>query len=178
MFAEATAPTVTPYLNALDEADARWFLSSRVWLRATAGNTNGDFGLIEQIVPPGLGSPYHVHRNEDEAFYVLEGQIRFFSGGESWVMGAGGFAFLPRDVPHGFRTEGEFLSRSLLLATPGGFDGLVADLSTVEPPDGPPDMALLMQSAARYGIEILGPLPESQPRRSNARDSWAWGAPG
>lgn len=153
-------PTVDPFVTALDEEDARWFLGCRVWLRAAAAQTGGAFGLIEQVVPPGLGSPYHVHHNEDEAFYVLEGELRFFSGDRSWVAGPGGFAFLPRGIPHGFRTEGESPSRSLLLATPGGFDGFVADLSDPAPPAGPPDMDRLMQAAARYEVEILGPLPE------------------
>jgi quercetin dioxygenase-like cupin family protein len=156
----AVASTVEPYLNALDENAARWFLGCRVWRRADATQTGGALGLIEQVVPPGLGSPYHVHRNEDETFYLLEGEIRFFSEGRSWVLGPGGFAFLPRDIPHGFRTEGDVPSRSLLLAAPGGFEGFVAELSSVEPPAGPPDMDALLAAAGRYGIEILGPLPE------------------
>ena len=156
---ESVALTAEPLLNELHEDEARWFLGSRVWLRATAAQTANALGLIEQIVPPGLGSPYHIHRNEDEAFYVLDGGIRFFSEGRSWVLGPGGFAFLPRGVPHGFRTEGDAPSRSLLLAAPGGFEGFVAELSSVEPPAGPPDMGALMAAAGRYGLEILGPLP-------------------
>lgn len=156
---ESVALTIEPLLNELHEDEARWFLGCRVWPRATAAQTGNALSLIEQIVPPGLGSPYHIHRREDEAFYVLEGEIRFFSEGRSWVLGPGGFAFLPRDVPHGFRTEGDAPSRSLLLATPGAFEGFVAELSSVEPPAGPPDMGALMETAGRYGLEILGPLP-------------------
>jgi quercetin dioxygenase-like cupin family protein len=152
--------TVEPYLSELDESAARWFLGSQVWMRADSARTGGAFGLIEQIVPPGLGSPYHVHHDEDESFYVLEGAIRFFSGERSWVLGAGGFAFLPRGIPHGFRTEGDVPSRSLLQATPGGFEAFVAELSTAEPPAGPPDMGALIAAAGRHGVEILGPLPE------------------
>jgi quercetin dioxygenase-like cupin family protein len=148
------------HLSELNEADACWFLGSRVWLRADGAQTGRALGLIEQIVPPGLGSPYHVHHHEDESFYVLEGQIRFFSGERSWVLGPGGFAFLPRDMPHGFRTEGDAPSRSLLLATPGGFEAFVHELSTAEAPLGPPDMSALISAASRYGLEILGPLPE------------------
>jgi quercetin dioxygenase-like cupin family protein len=151
---------VEPLLTEMDENDARWFLGSRVWMRATAAQTGGGLGLIEQLVPPGFGSPYHVHHHEDEAFYVLAGAIRFFSEGRSWVLGPGGFAFLPRGIPHGFRTEGDAPSRSLLLAAPGGFEGFVAELSTEEPPAGPPDMDALVAAAGRYGLEIFGPLPE------------------
>lgn len=160
MAATTTAPTVEPFLGELDENDARWFLGCRVWQRADAARTGGALGLIEQIVPPAFGSPYHVHHSEDEAFYVLEGEIRFFSEGRSWVLGVGGFAFLPRGVPHGFRTEGDTPSRSLILATPAGFEGFVAELSEQAPPAGPPDMGAVLAVAGRYGLEILGPLPE------------------
>ena len=157
---ELAQSRIAPFLGPFDENDAQWFLGSQVWLRTTSAQTGGALGLIEQLVPPGLGSPYHVHHNEDEAFYVLDGEIRFFSEGNSWVLGKGGFAFLPRGIPHGFRTEGDAPSRSLILATPAGFEEFVAELSSVEPPTGPPDMAGLMEAAGRYGVEILGPLPE------------------
>ena len=158
-----TATTVSmtePYLNALDEGDASWFLGAQTWIRANAAQTGGSLGLIEQIIAPGFGSPYHIHACEDESFYVLEGEIRFFSGERSWVLGAGGFAFLPRDIPHGFRVEGDQWARILLLASPGGFEGFVTDLCAPTPPDGPPDMGALMAAAGRYGLTILGPLPE------------------
>jgi quercetin dioxygenase-like cupin family protein len=154
------ASTVEPFLGTLEETDSRWFLGCRVWRRADAARTGGALGLIEQIVPPGLGSPYHIHHNEDEAFYLLEGEIRFFSEGRSWVLGPGGFAFLPRGIPHGFRTEGDAPSRSLLLATPAGLEDFVAELSSPLPPAGPPDLGAVMAVAGRYGLEILGPLPE------------------
>lgn len=160
MIANAAAATVAPVLNESSDCPSRWFLGCQVRTRATAADTAGGLGMIEQIVPPGFGSPYHVHRNEDESFYILEGQIHFYSGESSYVLGPGGFAFLPRNIPHGFRTEGDVPSRSLLLATPGNFINFVADLSTVEPLAGPPDMTLLMETAARYNVDILGPLPE------------------
>ena len=154
------AAAVAPYLQAFDEEEVQWFLGCQVWRRAGAAQTGGALGVIEQIVPPGLGSPYHIHHNEDEIFYLLEGEIRFFSEGRSWVLGPGGFAFLPRGIAHGFRTEGDTYSRSLLLATPAGLEDFVAELSSPVPPAGPPDMGALMAVAGRYGLEILGPLPE------------------
>lgn len=148
-----------PYLSELDTASARWLLGCRMWLRADATQTAGGLGLIELLVPPGIGSPYHVHHYEDVALYVLEGTIRVFAEGCSWVLGTSGFAFLPRGIPHGFRTEGEAPSRSLLIASPGGIEGVVAQLSSAEPPVGPPDVEALMAAAERGGMEILGKLP-------------------
>ena len=154
----STAPKL--YLDSLKPEDMVWFLGARTWVRATAEQTRGALGLIEHILEPGFASPYHVHHHEDEAFYVLEGQLRFVSEGRSWVVGAGGFAFLPREVPHGFRVEGDTTARCLLLVTPGGFDGFVAELSQPEPPSSAPDLGHLVQVAATYALDILGPLPE------------------
>jgi quercetin dioxygenase-like cupin family protein len=160
-----TAETVSSspvdvYLSDPVELEPTWFFGARTWVRTTAAQTGGSIGLIEQAMDPGLGSPYHVDHAEDEAFYVLAGELRFISEGRSWVAGAGGFAFLPRDIPHGFRVEGGAPARFLILTTPGGFEGFVTELSEAEQPAGPPDMDKVMQVAAEYSLEILGPLPE------------------
>lgn len=156
----ASAQKPTLFLNELTADDAAWFLGAETWVRATAAQTGRALGLVEHILEPGFASPYHLHHNEDEAFYVLEGQLRFLSEGRSWVAGAGGFAFLPREIPHGFRVEGDARARCLLLVTPGGFEGFVAELSQPEPPTSPPDLGHLVEVAASYAVDILGPLPE------------------
>lgn len=150
---------ILPYVSEMDTASARWLFGCRIWVRAEATQTGGGLGLIELLVPPGKSSPYHVHLYEDVALYVLEGTIRVFAEGCSWVLGTSGFAFLPRGIPHGFRTEGEAPSRSLLIASPGGIEGFIAQLSSAEPPVGPPDVEALMTAAERGGMEILEKLP-------------------
>ena len=157
---DQTDQTPAMLLDDLDEGAARWFLGERTWVRATADQTGGTLGLVEQVVAPGFASPYHVHRSEDEAFYVLAGRVRFVGGDGARVLGPGGVAFLPRGVPHGFRVEGDAPARILLIATPAGFASFVDGLCEPAPPAGPPDMAALMVAADRHGIEILGPLPE------------------
>jgi quercetin dioxygenase-like cupin family protein len=154
-----TTLAARPFLGSLHEDNAQWFLGQRTWVRATAAQTGGALGMVEHIMTPGGGSPYHVHHNEDEEFYIIDGELRFFSGDGSSVLGPGGFAFLPRGIPHGFRVEGDANARVLLLMTPGGFEGFVAEVSTPEPPTASPDMAALVQAAARYAVDILGPLP-------------------
>lgn len=153
-------PAAGLFVDELGTNHASWFLGCRTWERASALQTGGAFGMIEQVIEPGFTSPYHVHHSEDEAFYVIEGDVRFVSEGVSHVAGGGGFAFLPREIPHGFRVEGDSPARVLLLTTPGGFEGFVAELSEPAAPAGPPDMTRLMETATRYGVDILGPLPE------------------
>ena len=146
-----------PYSNTSD-APPTYFLGLPTLLRATRQTTNGAFGLVEQLVPPGFTSPYHTHHLEDEAFYVLEGEMAFVCGGQWTRAKAGTFVFGPRNIPHGFKVVGEAPARLLLLCAPGGFEQFVVDMS--EPAPAPPDMAKLMAVAAKYQIDIHGPLPD------------------
>jgi hypothetical protein len=53
-------------------------------IKAGAEETKGGFTLIEQVAPAGFAPPLHVHRDEDEAFYVLEGEITVTCGSKRW----------------------------------------------------------------------------------------------
>lgn len=147
-----------PVVQALDDAPRGWFFGGEAKMRTTSEETGGQLAIIEQYCAPGLASPYHVHHNEDEEFYIIEGQLRFVSEGKSWVGGPGTFAFLPRNIPHGFEIVGETPARFLLMVTPGGFENFAMELWTSEP--APPDMGKVMEATPRYGLEIFGPLPE------------------
>jgi hypothetical protein len=105
--------------------------------------------------------PLHVHRRDDETFYVLEGELTLFVAGEQIVLGPGQAALAPRDVPHAYRVESEE-ARWLVITTPAGFDAFVREVAEPAPaeelpPAGRPfDPAVLGQAAAKVGIEILG----------------------
>jgi ketosteroid isomerase-like protein/quercetin dioxygenase-like cupin family protein len=146
-----------PYVNTTDEPPI-YFLGLPTILRATGHATNGAFGLVENVMPPGFASPYHTHRLEDEAFYVLEGEMAFVCDGNWTAAGPGTYVFGPRNIPHGFKVLGEAPARMLLLCTPGGFDQFVVEMS--EPTPAPPDMTKLMAVAAKYKVDIHGPLPD------------------
>ena len=146
-----------PYVNTTDEPPI-YFLGLPTILRATGQTTNGAFGLVENLMPPGFASPYHTHHLEDEAFYVLEGDMAFVCDGDWTIAGPGTYVFGPRNIPHGFKVLGDVPARMLLLCAPGGFDQFVVEMS--EPTPAPPDMARLMAVAAKYRVDILGPLPE------------------
>ena len=155
-------PSLQPYKSTRDDAHFR-FLGVPTLMRSTGETTNGAFGLMEHWdVPPGFGSPYHVHRSEDEAFYVLEGRLAVVCDGKWMELGPGGYAFGPRDIPHGFKVVGDSPVRMLIMWSPAGFERFV--LSLAEDPATPPaepDMGLLIAKAAENQIEILGPLPDA-----------------
>lgn len=156
-----------PYASRRDDTEPLSFFGCLTWFKATSEQTGGALGLIEHTVPPGAGSPWHLHHNEDESFYVLEGEILFIVGEDRQRIGAGPgtFVFGPRDVPHGFRNGSSAPARMLLQVTPGGFEHFALTLARpASEPDaslaGPPDMETLLAEAAKYNVEILGPLPE------------------
>ena len=164
------AQDLQPILNTRHDAPFR-FLGVPTAMLATSETTNGAFGLVEHwMIPPGFASPYHVHHREDEAFYVLEGDIAFVCDGKWLTAGAGAYVFGPRNVPHGFKTLGDTPARLLLLCAPAGFEKFVLDLGEPEPAPGvpptPTDMAKLVATAAKYNIDVLGPLPD-EPVRPN-----------
>ena len=143
--------------------EARWFLGVLATIKSSAETTDGRVAVIEHYAPQGAGSPLHVHRNEDEWFYVTEGELTFWVGGETIEASAGSFVYGPRNVPHTFGvTSAE--ARFLLVTEPAGFEGFLRTLSvpaealTLPPPSvQPPAPELMMATAAEYNIEILGP---------------------
>ncbi len=151
------------YLKTSQDVAFQFFGSPTV-LHATSEQTDGRFCLMEQLtIPPGLTSPYHRHHNEDEAFYVLEGQMRFVCDGEWMNAGPGTWVYGPRDIPHGFKVVGTEPARMLLLCAPGGFEKFVVELcAPLDAAPAPPDMARLAAAAARFNIDLLGPLPDDQ----------------
>jgi mannose-6-phosphate isomerase-like protein (cupin superfamily) len=155
------------------EGRAIWFLNNRMTVKATAESTGGAFGLLETLVAPGFSPPLHVHHREDEAFWILEGQVTMRCGERTFQAGPGAFVFLPRDVPHTFVVEGDAPARMLTLLTPGGGEGFfLAAGRTPEqdglPPAGPPDIAALKRAGEQFGAEIVGP-PMAPAGRSGAK---------
>jgi quercetin dioxygenase-like cupin family protein len=148
------------------EGPAFWFLNNLATVKATTESTGGAFSLVHTIAPAGLATPLHVHYNEDEAFYVLEGAATFFFDGQKTVVESGGYIFLPRGIPHGVRINGSTPATMLIMAMPGnGFVGMMQEMGErvkerILPPPTVPDMERLIKVCNKYGIEVLGPLPD------------------
>jgi quercetin dioxygenase-like cupin family protein len=87
--------------------------------------------LLEEV-PPLLDTPLHVHRNEDELFYVLEGEHVFQVDDDEYHAGPGDFVFAPRGIPHSQRRVVPGQGRHLVLVSPGGFEGFFRELSDAE----------------------------------------------
>lgn len=157
------ASSVSPIAYGQGEGETFWSFGALTTIKASAKTTGGRVAIMEQLAPQGVGSPLHVHHNEDEWFYVTEGELTFWVGGQVIVAPAGAFVYGPRDIPHTFLVTSP-MARFLLVTEPGGFENFMRELSQPAltptpppPPTEPPDMARIVATAARYGIEILGP---------------------
>ena len=143
-----------PYMLDNEEGQYLQSLGALASIKATSEQTGGVFNLFEVSCPPDYATPLHIHYTEDVAVYVLEGTFTFFWGSEQKHAVAGSFFFQPRGTPHGFRVEGSTPARILYMTIPAGFDRFVIEQKLPDP-ETEPEM-----TAARYKIEILGPLPE------------------
>jgi quercetin dioxygenase-like cupin family protein len=141
-----------PYMLNNEEGQFLQTLGAVVAIKATSEQTGGVFNLFEVSCPPDYATPLLIHYTEDVVVYVLEGTLTFFWGSEKKKAVAGSFFYQPRGTPHGFRAEGDTPTRILYMTIPAGFDRFVLE-RRLQTPESEAD-------AARYKIEILGPLPK------------------
>lgn len=151
-----------PFAIAAGEGEAVWFLGTLMTVKATAAQTNGAFGLIEQILPPGFAPPPHTHRAEDEAFYILEGEFSFVCGDQTFPASAGSFVYFPRDMAHTFSVTGAGQARLLQFTFPGGLERFFVEAGEPAPrrelpPPGPPNVGLVIALSGKYGFELQPP---------------------
>ena len=124
-------------------------------VKVSSEQSGGEFTLLYNTNPAGTFLPPHIHSKEDETFYVLDGEYEFYVAGKVLKAGPGSTVFAPRGIAHAFKVVSETAGHVLVMATPGGFEKCVEEMSKL--PLDPPDMPAVMQTCARYGIEFLPP---------------------
>jgi quercetin dioxygenase-like cupin family protein len=133
---------------------------------ATGEDTNGKYALWEALVPPGGGPPPHTYSQEEEGFYILEGEITFTMGDQRLVVSPGTFANMPVGTPHSFKNESGRLARMLISVAPAGLEKMFFEVGVPMPPGAttaaPPtneEIERLLAVAPKYGIGIRLPGP-------------------
>ncbi|MFG2085254.1 MULTISPECIES: cupin domain-containing protein [unclassified Spirillospora] len=136
------------------------FFKQTMRILSASSDTNGVLGAVEVAGPRGSVPPLHVHRREDEAFYVLEGDYSVFVGDDVIPASPGTWVWGPRNVPHGYQIHSEH-GRHMSLVMPGGFEAFFEEVAAIATPDADPqnEISRLTEIAARYGVELLGPAP-------------------
>jgi quercetin dioxygenase-like cupin family protein len=138
--------TISPYALAAGGGKAMSWFAGTVHLKASCP----ELGIVEAVVNQGDEPPMHVHKNEDEWLYLLEGEVTFHAGGESHPSKAGAFVSFPRGIPHTFTVDSA-AARILVMNTPGGFERMF-ELA-------PKTVAEAVRALKAYDIEVVGPNP-------------------
>jgi quercetin dioxygenase-like cupin family protein len=156
--------TAVPIIRQDGEGEQMWFAGGGAFTwKATSAETGGAFIMLEDRMVRGKTTPLHLHPNEDEAIYVLAGELLVHIEGDEQRVGPGGLFFAPRGVPHAFVVTSE-TARVLAWQTPGTGESFYRDAGEpVETPEDaarPADWVRLRQVAQRSEtIELLGPPP-------------------
>jgi quercetin dioxygenase-like cupin family protein len=122
--------------------------------KLTQPQTGGAFYLFEVEFEPETGNSLHVHRNEDEIVYVLEGSIQIRLDNQKLQAGAGGVAHLPKNIPHALYNPMKTALKFMALAIPGGMEDFFDELSAANESGTLNDMTH-KEISRKYGIEWL-----------------------
>ena len=124
-------------------------------------DTGGAYCLLDMRVAPGKGVPRHTHTCEDEALFVLSGELEATVGDEVFTLKVGHTLMAPRNIPHQLRNSGETANHYLIMFSPAGFEGFLRATSVPAPdhavaPAKPPAIAVqnVFELAADYGIRF------------------------
>jgi quercetin dioxygenase-like cupin family protein len=125
----------------------------------SGADTGGEYCLLEVSLASGMGVPRHTHTREDEAYYVLSGELEVTVGDEAFILRAGDTLIAPRDIPHQLRNSGKVENHYLLVFSPSGFEEFLKATAVPAPdnavaPTEPPAVAVrnVLELAADYGI--------------------------
>jgi mannose-6-phosphate isomerase-like protein (cupin superfamily) len=164
-----------PIIRNEGEGERLWFYGGglHTW-KASAEETDGAFILFENLMTQGKTTPLHVHADEDEALYVLEGEILVHIDGSDHRVGPRGVAVAPRGVSHAFLVTSP-TARVLTLQTPGSAESFYRGASEPASADieatGPVDFGRVREAAERSGgMEVLGPPPFA-PAHADAKNA-------
>ncbi|MEV7646939.1 cupin domain-containing protein [Arthrobacter sp. NPDC089319] len=173
MSIEASAPTTNRIKVVREsERESLWFLGDNVQLIVDSDDTEGRLVMAVHHAAASSQPPLHEHDSEDEIFFILQGEIKFWSEDTVANAGVGDCVLLPKDVPHTFQVSPNSEAKWLVILSPGGFDRFFRAVGTPAGYPGPQrgwsmdrdTEKRLGQAAADCGIRLLGPpgtLPEA-----------------
>jgi quercetin dioxygenase-like cupin family protein len=154
-------PNITHYVQA-NRGPSFWGPGDRYTFLVTGEQSGGAYFIMEALVPPGGGPPPHTHENEEESFYVLEGQLHIRVEDRVIEASAGDFIHTPRRTVHCFKNVGTGTARLLLIFSPAGLEKFfeetlepVLDLTTPQPENLEAVVDRYVVAAPKYGLRFL-----------------------
>jgi mannose-6-phosphate isomerase-like protein (cupin superfamily) len=142
--------------------EAVWFLDDLIEIKLTGAQTRGALCVLEDHPAPGFRPLLHLHRNEDEIVYVVEGEVVLVTEENETALGPGALVNVPRGTFHAFENRGDTRARRLVAFTPAGIECFFGEVGIPagdrqSPPAERQDPRKLLESAERYGWEIKRP---------------------
>jgi quercetin dioxygenase-like cupin family protein len=158
-----TTTTTKTIVRTSDEGDVTWFFNALMTTKASTAETAGAYSLTEHLVTAASNPPMHIQTDEDEAFYVLDGEIELVVDGSTVVATPGTFAFVARGAAHLFRVLTP-TARMLVICSGKPVDNLedfflgmgTPATERALPVPAAPDEAKLVELCERTGIELVG----------------------
>ncbi len=154
---------LSPQLTRRNKENSYWYIGHLMSLLASSKQTGGVYSLLRATERRGLEPPPHTHTREDETFLILDGEVTYTVGDQTFNAKTGDTMFLPRNIQHSFKIHSETLE-TLILLTPGGLENYFIEMSVpaeelqLPPmPKGPPDIAKLVATSSKYGIKFPKP---------------------
>jgi quercetin dioxygenase-like cupin family protein len=111
-----------------DDGQPYWWLGSLTLTKVTREASRGAMDIVDHRVPAGYAPPLHIHDDQDEVFYVIDGEFAVRCADQHWQAGPGSLVFLPRQIAHGFTVSDGGPGRTLLINAPAGFADVIAEL--------------------------------------------------
>ena len=154
-------PSTAGFLLSPSDGEKIWITGDTLWLKATSAETSGAYTVIEVNSLPGNGPPPHLHENEDESIYVIDGEFEILLGAKSMRAEPGAFVFVPKRTVHRFRCIGDGPGKVLLHFTPGGIEGFFREAGVPVTNDGlapsvdSAEITRTDMAGKRYGLHVI-----------------------
>ena len=159
--------THTPVVVRRDEGRHNHFFNHLGTVKVASGDAPSGLAAVEFVAPRDFGPPLHLHREEDEMFYVVEGEVAYTAGDTEHTVGPGAIVMIPKGTPHTFQVLSEqarLFTVTAGSATAPAFDEFVTAMGheleepvIPAPVDIDPGHVAAMCDA--HGMDVLGPPP-------------------
>ena len=132
----------------------------------TGKQTGGAFAVMDFMIPPGGGPGPHAHKDIQESFYIIEGEIEVKSEAGTYMAEKGAFVTIPKGgIVHQFKNKTDKPAHMICMVVPAGLEDFfleigkpIAEGTFLPPPEMTPEyMAQLQQSAESHGQEVFPP---------------------
>lgn len=156
-----SVPSTAGFLLSPSDGQKIWITGDTLWFKATSAETSGAYTVIEVISLPGNGPPPHLHENEDESIYVIDGEFEILLGAKTMRAEPGAFVFVPKRTVHRFRCIGDGPGKVLLHFTPGGIEGFFREAGVPVTNDGlapsvdSAEITRTEMAGRRYGLRVI-----------------------